>query len=1584
MRAMEKVSLQQKHDDLDAEDLAMLDMISPPKRRRSRRTSGVTASSEDDDDDDEKPLGTDVYNQSPGDSVLSIGKSKRGVDIEVVADDGAMSEELQSASGSDKVNAHGSQDRKLASDEDIDSSQGSEGDGVEDDDDDEDFVQTKSKRPSVRVRLPLAAGRRSFMTKSGRVTKPPKLLSPSATPPMRRKREKQAEAPLTRSERYKRRQKGGAPFTLDNASPGPHKAEKGPATRLTRRIVTSYENDDDGDEEEELIMKGNGNAIIDAPQNGTHRQQRRVVRTSEIESRRETRNSLKRKSSNGGDDQQYSRRTRVRRGKNGVTRRRSLRNGVQYSRTSEGEDDEEGDNDQDFPPPGSEEESEEQEEPGFEDEILAGGAKQAPSEEGEEDIEVQTRRRSSRRTRKAEPRRRIVPKRKRPRRQNRELNTIARETRKSFRPRRESLRPSDFYRDDGGTSDESDVSSDDAGPAMGRNCPTRAAASRAEDAIAAEITKVDFLQNPMAIIDGGKSSKPKRGDRYSRRRNRFRPSRPDPFNSDDDDAIAPGTNAAPIEPIQVDLNLSWEDVGGLDHHVRALKEMVFLPLMYPEVFEKFHMEAPKGVLFYGPPGTGKTLCARALAASCGGDPDSSPDPNTGVKKAAFTGNKSASPEVVVPPSQGDASAPNGEQKGTADVEMTDITPKDNVVLQPMQGAEAGQLQSDSKMEAAASDHVQQAGDVIQDVTVRDEGVQDGTVQDGALQNGAVQNGPVQNEAVGNVNVVSEAKAIERVTREGQSAANPKSRTEAPQLESVEKPIKKKTRVAFFMRNGADCLSKWVGEAERQLRMTFEAAKRHQPSIIFFDEIDGLAPVRSSRQDQIHSSIVSTLLGLMDGLDSRGKIVVIGATNRVDAIDPALRRPGRFDRELIFTLPNLTARRKILGIHTEKWKPQPKSEVLDAVAKATVGYCGADLKSLCSESAICALRRRYPQIYESNDKLLIDVDEVQVATKDFMSAMREIVPASHRSARTYARPISDRLAPVLSHPLQSCVFTLKRIFPQGLGPGAFQSLQLPGSSGSIGLTDNEDIVSSEEDGEENLSLDAMQQEISNAGKLRSSSITSSFAKRDVLRPRLLICGVPGLGQAQIGPALLHYCEGCPVHAIDYPSLHADAGSRSPEEALISAFREAARSVPSILYLPHLQLWWESAPESLRTTFVIALKDLPSDLPLLVLATAEKTEHDLPAEVVELFGELLELSAPSEEQRKELFAPIIGRAISKPKLGDLASKQRRRNRRFEVLPKAPPPPPKPVSTEENAQKMQAEDRYIRLLRMEMRAFVESLIRDTRFKAFWNPVDPTSAPDYYDIIKIPMDISKIAAQVDMGRYPTVLAMVNDFGIMVKNAIQYNPPNTETGAAILRRAHGLIDIVHAWVDNLNPSLVETCNKIITERISRAQREAAEKEVAVNSEKMPGEEGQVCGENPVREPEPRVVSASNNVEAASAAIATAIAESANAANAESVISPVGPGNWNQNPPRGVEIQDVVPSEKFVEASPSQVAALQKVLTDVSTGLTVDGMEGLFVRCSEVLHERKRSMDREAVVSAVINTVKIARRDPALVGRLVE
>jgi SpoVK/Ycf46/Vps4 family AAA+-type ATPase len=146
----------------------------------------------------------------------------------------------------------------------------------------------------------------------------------------------------------------------------------------------------------------------------------------------------------------------------------------------------------------------------------------------------------------------------------------------------------------------------------------------------------------------------------------------------------------------------------------------------------------------------------------------------------------------------------------------------------------------------------------------------------------------------------------------------------------------------------------------------------------------------SKQDHTHSSVVSTLLALMDGLDNRGQVIVIGATNRVDAIDPALRRPGRFDREFYFPLPDQIARRKILEVNTQGWEPALSDSIKDFIASVTDGYCGADVKALCSETALYSVRRKYPQIYSNNEKLVIDTNKLAVTESDFMEVLKSIL------------------------------------------------------------------------------------------------------------------------------------------------------------------------------------------------------------------------------------------------------------------------------------------------------------------------------------------------------------------------------------------------------------------------------------------------------------------------------------------------------------------------------------------------------------------------------------------------------------------
>ena len=192
---------------------------------------------------------------------------------------------------------------------------------------------------------------------------------------------------------------------------------------------------------------------------------------------------------------------------------------------------------------------------------------------------------------------------------------------------------------------------------------------------------------------------------------------------------------------------------------------------------------------------------------------------------------------------------------------------------------------------------------------------------------------------------------------------------------------------------------------------------------------GLAPVRSSKQDQIHASLVSTLLALMDGMDGRGQVIIIGATNRPDSVDPALRRPGRFDREFYFPLPNTEARRAIIDIHTKGWEPPLATTFKNEIASVTKGYGGADLRALCTEAALNAVQRRYPQIYKSTEKLIIKPETINVTAKDFMISIKKMVPASERSGSSGAAPLPKHIEPLLRHSLTDIENVVAEILPQ---------------------------------------------------------------------------------------------------------------------------------------------------------------------------------------------------------------------------------------------------------------------------------------------------------------------------------------------------------------------------------------------------------------------------------------------------------------------------------------------------------------------------------------------------------------------------
>ncbi|WP_292320444.1 CDC48 family AAA ATPase [Caldisphaera sp.] len=202
--------------------------------------------------------------------------------------------------------------------------------------------------------------------------------------------------------------------------------------------------------------------------------------------------------------------------------------------------------------------------------------------------------------------------------------------------------------------------------------------------------------------------------------------------------------------------------------------------------------------------------------------------------------------------------------------------------------------------------------------------------------------------------------------------------------------------AYFVAiNGPEIMSKFYGESEQRLREIFEEAKKNAPAIIFIDEIDAIAPKRDEVVGEVERRVVAQLLALMDGLENRGQVIVIGATNRPNAVDPALRRPGRFDREIEVPLPDKQGRLEILQIHT-RHMPLDNDVDMERLSEITKGYTGADLAALVKEAAMHALRRYLPEIDIEQEKIPVEVLEKMVVTmEDFISAFKEITPSGLR-------------------------------------------------------------------------------------------------------------------------------------------------------------------------------------------------------------------------------------------------------------------------------------------------------------------------------------------------------------------------------------------------------------------------------------------------------------------------------------------------------------------------------------------------------------------------------------------------------------
>ena len=210
-----------------------------------------------------------------------------------------------------------------------------------------------------------------------------------------------------------------------------------------------------------------------------------------------------------------------------------------------------------------------------------------------------------------------------------------------------------------------------------------------------------------------------------------------------------------------------------------------------------------------------------------------------------------------------------------------------------------------------------------------------------------------------------------------------------------KAVANESNAHFISISGPEIMSKFYGESEARLREIFKEAREKSPSIIFIDEIDSIAPKREEVSGEVERRVVSQMLSLMDGLEARGKVIVISATNRPNAIDPALRRPGRFDREIEIKVPDKKGRMDILAIHTRN---MPLSDDVNRikVAAVTHGYVGADLEYLCKEAAMKCLRRLLPELNLEDEKVPPEtLDKLIVIGDDFQKALKEVTPSGMR-------------------------------------------------------------------------------------------------------------------------------------------------------------------------------------------------------------------------------------------------------------------------------------------------------------------------------------------------------------------------------------------------------------------------------------------------------------------------------------------------------------------------------------------------------------------------------------------------------------
>ncbi|MEM2338268.1 MAG: CDC48 family AAA ATPase [Candidatus Bathyarchaeia archaeon] len=551
--------------------------------------------------------------------------------------------------------------------------------------------------------------------------------------------------------------------------------------------------------------------------------------------------------------------------------------------------------------------------------------------------------------------------------------------------------------------------------------------------------------------------------------------------------------------------VTYEDIGGLQEEIRKIREMVELPLKYPELFERLGVDAPKGVLLYGPPGTGKTLLAKAVANETNAAFFSISGPEIMSKfygeseerlREIFRQAEENAPSIIFI-DEIDAIAPKREEV-TGEVEkrvvsqllalMDGLKPRGRVVVigatnrpnaidpalrrpgrfdreieigvpnkqgrleilqihtRGMPLAEDVDLEKiasvthgfvGADLEALCKEAAMRAlrrilpqidfeketipAEILNKITVTMndfmEALKD--VEPSAMREVLVEVPTVKWEDIGGLADVKLElqEAVEWPLKypevfEHLDAKPPKGillyGPPGTGKTLLAKAVANESEANFISIKGPELLSKWVGESERAVREIFRKAKQAAPSIIFFDEIDSIAPVRGGGYGDSHVTerVISQLLTEMDGLEELRGVVIIAATNRPDIVDPALLRPGRFDKLLYVPLPDLEARKEILKIHLKK-KPLAEDISIDDLAKRTEGYTGADLAAICNTAVMLAIREHIME-NKNPEEAKKGLKNLKIHKRHFEEALKKVKPISQRELEMYKR-ISEEFA-----------------------------------------------------------------------------------------------------------------------------------------------------------------------------------------------------------------------------------------------------------------------------------------------------------------------------------------------------------------------------------------------------------------------------------------------------------------------------------------------------------------------------------------------------------------------------------------------